>query len=118
MLDLGGGRVHARLDPSVHPSVISTALARKERVIAQKEQGAWIVLGALRAAPTPGIEAAEEYVIRAGRVRIEASHEFSVVSGLASLAVRAYGHVETLADQITSRASTIHKIVGRMLHLN
>ncbi len=33
-------------------------------------------------------------------------------------AVRAYGHVETLADQITSRASTIHKIVGRMLHLN
>ena len=118
VLDVGGERVHAGLDPSVHPSVIATALARKERVIAQREGGAWVVLGALRAAPTPGIEAADEYVIRAGRVRVEASHEFSVTSGLASLAVRAYGHVETLAEQITSRASSIHKIVGRMLHLN
>lgn len=118
MLGLGRERVQARVDPSVHPSVIATALARKERVIAQREDGAWVVLGALRASPTPGIEAADEYVLRAGRLRIEASHEFRVVSGAASLAVRAYGHVETLADQITSRASTIHKIVGRMLHLN
>ncbi len=118
MLDLGGERVQARVDASVHPAVIATALARKERVIAQRERGAWVVLGALRASPTPGIDAADEYVIRAGRVRVEAAHEFSVVSGVASLAVRAYGHVETLADQITSRASTIHKIVGRMLHLN
>jgi hypothetical protein len=40
------------------------------------------------------------------------------VSGLSSIAVRAYGHVETLADQITSRAASVHKVVGRMLHLN
>jgi hypothetical protein len=118
VLGIGDTRVRASVDASVHPAVVAGALSRQERVLAQHENGAWIVMGALRTAPTPGIDAADEYVIRAGRVRVEAAHEFSVVSGLSSIAVRAYGHVETLADQITSRAASVHKVVGRMLHLN
>jgi hypothetical protein len=108
----------ATLDPTVHPSVVATAIARGERVIVQREDAGWVILGALRTSPTPGIEEADEYMIRAARVRIRAKDEFTVASGAASFAVRAYGAVETLAEQITSRASAVHKIVGRMLHLN
>jgi hypothetical protein len=117
-LRVGALEVEAELDPSMHPSVVATAIARGERVIAQREGGIWTILGALRTTPTPGIERAEEYVIEAARVRVRAGDEFTVASGAASLAVRAYGAVETLAEQITSRASAVHKIVGRMLHLN
>lgn len=117
-LRIGTSEVTATLDPSVHPSVVATALTRGERVIAQQEGEAWVVLGALRTSPTAGIEEADEYVIRAARVRIKATDEFTVASGAASIAVRAYGAVETIAEQITSRASAVHKIVGRMLHLN
>ena len=115
---LGSTEASATLDPSVHPSVVATAVARGERVIVQREDGAWVVLGVLRTSPTPGIEEADEYVIRAGRVRVRAKDEFTVASGASSFAVRAYGTIETLAEQITSRASAVHKIVGRMLHLN
>jgi hypothetical protein len=115
---VGSSEVEAELDSSVHPSVIATALARGERVIVQHESGRWLVLGALRTSPTPGIEEADEYVIRAARVRVKAGDEFTVASGTSSFAVRAYGTIETLAEQITSRASAVHKIVGRMLHLN
>jgi hypothetical protein len=115
---VGTSEVSASLDPSVHPSVVATAVTRGERLIVQREGDAWVVVGALRTSPTPGIEEAEEYVIRAGRVRVKATHEFTVASGTASLAVRAYGMVETVAEQITSRASAVHKIIGRMLHLN
>ncbi len=117
-LRVGALEVTATLDPSVHPSVVATALTRGERVIAQREGEAWVVLGALRTSPTVGIEEADEYVIRAARVRIRAADEFTVASGAASFAVRAYGTIETFAEQITSRASAVHKIVGRMLHLN
>ena len=117
-LRVGAVEVTATLDPSVHPSVVATALTRGERVIAQREGEAWVVLGALRTSPTVGIEEADEYVIRAARVRIRAADEFTVASGASSFAVRAYGTIETLAEQITSRASAVHKIVGRMLHLN
>lgn len=117
-LRVGPLEVIATLDASVHPSVVATALTRGERVIAQQEGEAWVVLGALRTSPTAGIEEAEEYVIRAARVRIKATDEFTVASGAASFAVRAYGTIETFAEQITSRASAVHKIVGRMLHLN
>jgi hypothetical protein len=118
LVRLGASEVSARLDPSVHPSVVATAVTRGERLLVQREGDAWVVVGALRTSPTPGIEEAEEYVIRAGRVRVKATHEFTVASGTASLAVRAYGMVETVAEQITSRASAVHKIIGRMLHLN
>lgn len=117
-LRIGKTEVIATLDPSVHPSVVATALARGERLVVQREDDAWVIVGALRTSPTPGIEEAEEYVIRAGRVRVRAADEFTVASGSASFAVRAYGAIETVAEQITSRASAVHRIVGRMLHLN
>jgi hypothetical protein len=118
LVRVGTEEVLATLDPSVHPSVVATAIARRERVIVQHEDGAWVILGVLRTSPTPGIEESDEYVIRAARVRVRASDEFTVASGAASIAVRAYGTIETLAEQITSRASAVHKIIGRMLHLN
>lgn len=118
VLRIGRATVRGVLDPSVHPAVIATAIAREERVIVAREGAEWVVLGVLRTSPTPGIEEAEEYVIRAGRIRMRAGDELTMASGKASIAVRAYGAVETLAEQITSRASAIHKIVGRMLHLN
>lgn len=114
----GSRVVMAKLDPSVHPSVVATAVARGERVIVQREDDAWIVVGVLRTSPTPGIEEAEEYVIKAARVRVRAADEMTIAAGTASIAVRAYGAVETIAEQITSRASAVHKIIGRMLHLN
>lgn len=117
-LRIGAAEVTATLDAAVHPSVVATAIARAERLIVQREDGAWSVLGALRTSPTPGIEEADEYVIRAARVRVKAKDEFTVASGTASFAVRAYGTVETFAEQITSRASAVHKLIGRMLHLN
>ena len=40
------------------------------------------------------------------------------MSGAASLVLRAFGQVETLADQITSRAASVHKIIGRVIRLN
>ncbi|MBX3196936.1 MAG: hypothetical protein KF894_02165 [Labilithrix sp.] len=115
---VGAHDATATLDASVHPSVVATAVARGERVVVQREEDGWVLLGVLRTSPTPGIEEADEYVIRAARVRVRAKDEFTVASGAASLAVRAYGMVETVAEQITSRASAVHKIVGRMLHLN
>ena len=116
---IGTVELDATLDPSLHPAVVRTALARGERVLVEGDgKQAWTVLGALRTAPTPGIDEADEYVIKAQRVRVETSGEFTVVAGAASFAVRAYGYVETLAEQITSRASSLHRVVGRVLHLN
>jgi hypothetical protein len=118
VLRIGRETVRASLDPSVHPSVVATAVARGERVVTQMEDGALVVLGVLRTSPTPGIERADEYTIEAGRVRLRGADEVTLASGTSSIAVRAYGAIETLAEQITSRASAVHKIVGRMLHLN
>lgn len=118
VLRIGRDTIRAELDPSVHPSVVATAVARGERVVTQMEGGVWVVLGVLRTSPTPGIERADEYTIEASRVRVRASDEVTLAAGRASIAVRAYGAIETLAEQITSRASSVHKIVGRMLHLN
>lgn len=115
---LGAERARAALDPSVSPVVLRTAAARGERVVVQREAEGWVVLGVLRTTPTPGVDEGDEYVIRARRVQIDAGHEFSVVSGAASFIVRAYGFVETLAEDITTRAAGVHKVVGRMLRLN
>lgn len=117
-IQAGSAVVMAKLDPSVHPSVVATAVARGERVIVQREDDVWLVVGVLRTSPTPGIEEAEEYTIKAARVRVRATDEMTIAAGTASIAVRAYGAVETIAEQITSRASAVHKIIGRMLHLN
>ncbi|WP_437961331.1 hypothetical protein WME76_17950 [Sorangium sp. So ce119] len=117
-LQTGAGEVEASVDPAVHPVVLRTAFERGERVIAQREGGAWVVLGVLRTGPTPGVDPGDEYLIRARRVSIVADHEFAVVSGAASLVLRAFGYVETIAQDITARATNVHKVIGRVIRLN
>jgi hypothetical protein len=118
MVGTGGLTFEARLDDSLSPAVLVTALSRGEPVIAQREATGWVVLGALRTAPTPGVDEGDEYRIKARRIALESAHELSLVSGAASLVLRAYGHVETLAEDITSRAAGVHKVIGRLLRLN
>lgn len=118
-LQLGGSLVRGALDPSVHPVVIEGARARRERVLVEEaEDGTLVILGALRAQPTPGIDAAEAYSIKAKRVSVEAEQEISLSAQTAALALRAAGEVETFAERIISRAEGVHKIIGRMLRLN
>jgi hypothetical protein len=118
MLRVGASVARAALDGAVELAVMRTALARGERVIAQREAAGWLVVGALRTAATPGVDEGDDFVIKARRVAVQAAHEFSVVSGAASLVLRAYGQVETLAEDITSRAAGLHKLIGRMIRLN
>jgi len=118
-LAIGSQIVAATVDPSVHPTVIRGAAERGERVLAERdESGAWLILGALRTQPTPGIDAADAYTIEANKVTIRGHHEVSIVTEAAGLVVRALGEVETYADKIISRAEGVHKIVGRILRLN
>jgi hypothetical protein len=117
-LRIGEDLVPAYLDPSVSTVVMRTALANHERVITQREAGSWVVVGALRTTPTPGVDIGDEFLIKARRVLVVAEHEFGVVSGAASIVVRAQGVVETVAQDITTRASSLHKIIGRMIRLN
>lgn len=117
-LRLGSATVAAKFDAALDPAVIRTARQRGERVIVAREGGTWIVLGALRTAATPGVDEGDYFVIKARRVAIHAAHEFSAVSGAASFVVRAFGGVETLAKDITARASSVHTIIGRMIRLN
>jgi hypothetical protein len=117
-IEVGGAVVEAAFDDALSPHVLTTALARGERVIAQREDEGWVVLGTLRTSPTPGVDEGDEFLIKARRVAIAVEHEFAVVSGVASFVVRAKGVVETLAHDITTRASGIHKIVGRVIRLN
>jgi hypothetical protein len=119
VIAIGGALAPAALDPSVSPVVIEGACARRERVIVEEdEHGAFVVLGALRAQPTPGIDAAEAYAIRAGRISIEAGDELSLSAQAAALVLRAAGEMESYADRIVSRAESVHKIIGRILRLN
>lgn len=117
-LDAGGELVSAALDPAVEAAVIHTALARGERVIAQREAAGWVVLGTLRTTATPGVDEGDQFVIKARRISVAAAHELSFVTGAASFVMRAQGQVETFAENITSRASSLHKIIGRMIRLN
>lgn len=117
-LKLGKALVEARLDDTVHPIVATTALARGERLVAQQEDGAFVVLGALRTAPTPGIERGDDFVIEARRVSLRGDHEVSVVAGASSVVLRALGHLELLSKNITARAEGVQKLVARMIQLN
>lgn len=119
LLRRGAGAIEAALDPAVDAVVIETAARRRERVLAERdERGRWVVLGALRTAATPGVDAADEHVLRGKRITIAVDEEFAVAAGPASLVVRAIGYVETIAEDITMRARGVHKLVGRMLRLN
>lgn len=115
---VGRQRITAGLDGSVDAAVLRTAVARGERVIAQREADGWVVLGALRTAATPGVDEADEFAIKAKRISVQAEHELCMTSGAASFVIRALGHVETIADSITARASSVHKIIGRVIRLN
>lgn len=108
----------ARLARSLDPAVVHTSVARGEVVLVQEGPEGLVVLGALRTAATPGVDKGDEYVVEARRLKLVADHEISLVSGASQIAVRAIGIVETIASSITSRASTVHKVIGRMLHLN
>lgn len=113
-----GEEVEVTAHASVDPVVLRGAAARQEIVVLQETDAGFVVLGALRTRPTPGIDRADEYVIEADRVKVEASHAVALVAGAAEIAVRAVGFVETIARDITARAAGVHKIVGRMIHLN
>jgi hypothetical protein len=119
VLALGGELRPATLDASVHPTVIAGARERQERVLVEEgRDGALVVLGALRTQPTPGIDAAASYTIKAERITLEAGEELTLTAKTAALAIRAIGEVETYADRIVSRAEGVHKIIGRMLRIN
>jgi hypothetical protein len=118
-LAIGSQIVAATVDPSVHPLVLRGAAERNERVLAERdESGAWVILGALRTQPTPGIDSADAYTIEADKITIRGRSEVSIATEAAGLVVRALGEVETYADKIISRAEGVHKIVGRILRLN
>jgi hypothetical protein len=108
----------ATLSKSVDPIVVQTAVARGETVIVQEAEQGLVVLGVLRTTATPGVDKGDEFVIEANRVKVVAAHDVSLISGTAQLAVRAVGMVETIATNITTRAAGVHKLIGRMLHLN
>ena len=115
---LGSREVDALLDDTLSPRVLATALARGERLIATNEGGSWVVLGALRTAPTPGVDEGDDIVIKARRLSLHADNELALTTGAASFVLRAAGFVETVAQDITTRASGIHKLVGRLIRLN
>lgn len=118
-LAFGTEQVDARRDPSMHPAVLAGAFERKERVLAEhRPEEGWVVVGALRTQPTPGIDVGDEYTISADRVVIDGKSEVALTAQTASLVVRALGEVESYAERIISRAEGLHRIVGRILHLN
>lgn len=110
--------VEATLAKCVDPIVAETAVARGETVIVQEGEQGLVVLGVLRTTATPGVDKGDEFVIEANRVKVVGAHEVSMISGAAQVAVRAIGMVETIATNITTRAAGVHKLIGRMLHLN
>lgn len=116
-LRAGGAERTARLAPSVSPIVVQTAVARGEFVVIV-EDGDWVVVGALRTSATPGVDRGEDYVIEAQRIELRADHRAAIVVGAAQIVVDAIDRVEVLAQDITSRARRVHKLVGRILNLN
>lgn len=119
VIELAGKKTHATVDDSVHDAVIATACARQEMVLVTVDgDGKPCIVGALRTQPTPGVDAMDEINLAARRVTITGGEEVQLRSGVAVIALRAIGEVETYADRILSRAEEVQKIVARMLRLN
>lgn len=118
VLGFGKTTADAKLDAAVHKTVIEGACRRGERVLVEENEDGLLVIGALRTQPTPGIDEAESYAIKAKRVTLDGSEEVSLSTQTAAVVLRAVGEVETFAERIISRAEGVHKIVGRMLRLN
>ena len=109
----------ARRDETLHPAVLRGAQQRGERVLVERgDAGDWLVIGALRTQPTPGIDVAEEFTIEAERVTLKGHTEITLAAESASVVVRAEGEIESQAPRILSRAEGLHKITGRTLKLN
>ena len=118
-ITIGRNTVLALRDEAVHPAVLEGARKRGERVIVERDpDGVWVVLGALRTQPTPGIDVVEEFTIEADRVSVKAHAEITLEADTACVAVRAEGEIESHAPRIVSRAEDLHKITGRALRLN
>lgn len=124
-LSIGRKRITATRDPALHAAVVSAAFSSGERVLVElSDDGSANVVGALRTQPTPGLEKGERFAIEANEVSIAATRitvdgeEVVLGSKSARLILRAAGEIESFADRIVSRASGVHKIVGRMLRLN
>jgi hypothetical protein len=118
-IELAGARRVAAVDASVHPSVVDGARRRGEVVlVALDAGGAPTIVGALRTQPAPGLDAMDTIRLEARRIELVGGDEVQIRSGIAALAVRALGEVETYADRIVSRAEEVQKIIGRMLRLN
>jgi hypothetical protein len=113
-----GEEVTARFSVALDEAVVRTAIARGEILIAEEDREGVILLGALRTAATPGVDRGEEFVVEAKRITIQGEHELHLRAGATQLVLRAVGLVETIARDITTRAAGVHKIVGRMIHLN
>jgi len=116
---IGGAVEKAILDASLHPTVALTARDRREAVIVTRApHGELTVMGALRTSPTPGVDEMDEISLKAKRIRIEATEDAEIRAGIAVIALRAVGEIETYADRIVSRAEELQKLVARMLRLN
>ena len=124
VVEVGGRSLKATADAAVDSSVLETAQRRGERVLVEVTGDRAVIVGALRTQATPGIERAERFDIKADHVTIAATRvsidgeEVALNSKTARLVLRAAGEIESFAERIVSRASGVHKIVGRMLRLN
>jgi hypothetical protein len=117
-LAAGARTVTARLDSSLHASVVRAAIERGERLVVAREAGELVALGALRTAPTPGLEPGEDFLIEAKRLRVRADHEVTLAAGTSAIALRAVGQLELLAQNITARAEGVQRLFARLLELN
>jgi hypothetical protein len=124
VIDVGGRSMKATVDGAVDAAVLETAQRRGERVLVEVAGERALIVGALRTQATPGIEQTDRFDIKAGEVTIAATRvsidgdEVALSSATARLVLRAAGEIESFAERIVSRASGVHKIVGRMLRLN
>lgn len=115
---VGSRPVAAKVDAAVHGAVLQTAHEKGEAVLVEQRGAELWVVGALRTQPTPGVDKMDTVTIDANRIEMRAKEEIAMSSGVAAIAVRAVGEVETYAERILSRAESVHKIIGRMLRLN
>jgi hypothetical protein len=115
---VGDRFARAEIDGALDPAVLRTALERGEPVLVERVDGKVTIVGALRVQATPGIDRMREIHLEAESIHLTGRKEVVVKSGLAAMAVRAVGEIETYAERIVSRAEGVHKIIGRMLRLN
>jgi hypothetical protein len=124
-IEIAGRKRAASIDASVDLAVLETAERTGERVLVELDGERAVIVGALRTRATPGVDRGSSFDIQADSIRMEASRvsvsakeELTLSSSAARVVLRAAGEIESFAERIVSRASGVHKIVGRMLRLN